>query len=79
MKPDTQAVKERKQRQREALGRRRHRELRESGATKAAVQRFAKVSESMVYLWYRGLRTSQRVQAAHDAVTIVARANRTAS
>jgi hypothetical protein len=43
---------------------RRNRQLRTS---------FAKVSERMVYLWYRGERTSQRVQAAHDALTVMAR------
>lgn len=67
-----------KQRKREALARRRTRELRTSGATKVAVQRFAKVSERMVYLWYRAERTSSRVQAAHDAVTMVARGERSA-
>ena len=51
---------------------RRIRQLRASGQTKAAVQRFAKVSERMVYLWYRGERTSARVQAAHDAVVLTA-------
>ena len=37
--------------------------------TKADVQRLAGVSERMVYLWYRGERTSKKVKAAHDALT----------
>lgn len=72
------ATPEVKQRRREALAKRRQRELRVSGGTKAAVQRFAKVSERMVYLWYRAERTSSRVQAAHDAVTAGAREEATA-
>lgn len=43
--------------------------LRASPHTKADVQRLAGVSERMVYLWYRGERTSAKVKAAHDALT----------
>ncbi len=47
----------------------RHAELRASGHTKADVQRLARVSERMVYFWYRGEKSSAKVAAAHRTLT----------
>lgn len=69
MNPIDPVVKERR---RARLAKIRTRQLRASGRTKAQVMRFAQVSERMVYLWYRGERTSAKVQAAHDALTLPA-------
>lgn len=44
-------------------------EIEASPHTKADVQRLAGVSERMVYLWYRGERTSAKVAAAHRTLT----------
>lgn len=51
------------------------RALRAAGQTKAAVQRLSGVSERMVYFWYRGERTSAKVERAHRILTGTALAN----
>jgi hypothetical protein len=38
------------------------------GFTKVKVSRLADVSERFVYFWYRGERSSQKVQAAHNTL-----------
>ena len=48
-------------------------ELKASPHTKADVQRLAGVSERMVYFWYRGERTSAKVEHAHRALCVVVR------
>lgn len=44
---------------------RRQREIEASQHTKADVRRLARVSERMVYFWYRGERSSAKVAHAH--------------
>lgn len=43
--------------------------IKASPHTKADVQRLAKVSERNVYKWYAGKLTSQKIAAAHAALT----------
>ena len=48
---------------------RRRKELAASPHSKADVMRLARVSERMIYFWYRGEKTSAKVAAAHAALT----------
>lgn len=48
---------------------RRRAEIEASPHTKADVQRLAGVSERSVYRWYRGVMASQKIAAAHAALT----------
>lgn len=54
---------------------RRNQQQRGAGFSKAQVQRLAGVSERFVLFWYRGQRTSQKVQTAHDTLYAAAMTN----